>query len=35
LKFEESDLVKLDILIADERVEALSIICHRTQAAYL
>jgi GTP-binding protein LepA len=25
----------LDILIADERVEALSIICHRTQAAYL
>jgi GTP-binding protein LepA len=34
-KYEESDLVKLDILIADEKVEALSIICHRTQAAYL
>jgi GTP-binding protein LepA len=35
LKYEVSDLVKLDILIADEIVEALSIICHRSQAQYL
>lgn len=35
LKFREDDLIKLDILIAWEIVEALSIICHRTQANYL
>jgi GTP-binding protein LepA len=35
LKYQEWDLVKLDILIADEKVEALSIICHREQAPYL
>lgn len=35
LKYQEDDLVKLDILIADEKVEALSIICHREQAAFL
>ena len=35
LKHQEDDLVKLDILIADEKVEALSIICHRDQAAFL
>jgi hypothetical protein len=28
-------MVKLDILIADEKVDALSFICHRTQAAYV
>lgn len=35
LKYNEDDLVKLDILIADELVEALSIICHREQAPFL
>lgn len=35
LKYKEDDLVKLDILIAWEKVEALAIICHRSQAAYL
>lgn len=34
LCYRESDLVKLDILIAQERVEALSTICHRSQAEY-
>lgn len=34
-KFKQDDLVKLDVLIAWEKVEALSLICHRTQAAYL
>jgi len=35
LKYKEDDLVKLDILIAWEKVEALSLICHRSQWAYL
>lgn len=35
IKYKEDDLVKLDILIAWEKVEALGIICHRSQAAYL
>jgi len=35
LKFKEDDLVKLEILIADEKVEALAFICHRDQAHYL
>lgn len=35
LKFKEDDLVKLDVLIAWEKVEALSLICHRSQAPYL
>lgn len=35
LKYKEDDLVKLDIMIAGEKVEALAIICHRSQAAYL
>lgn len=35
LKYKEDDLVKLDVLIAWEKVEALAIICHRSQAAYL
>jgi len=34
-KYKEDDLVKLDILIAWEKVEALSMICHRSQARYL
>lgn len=35
MKYKEDDLVKLEILIAWEKVEALALICHRTQAAYL
>lgn len=35
LRYNEDDLVKLDILIADEKIEALSIICHRDEAAFL
>lgn len=35
LKYKEDDLVKLDVLIAWEKVEALGLICHRSQAAYL
>jgi GTP-binding protein LepA len=35
LKFREDDLVKLDVLIAWEKVEALWLICHRIQAPYL
>lgn len=35
LKYSEDDLVRLDVLIAWERVEALSTICHRTQAPYI
>jgi GTP-binding protein LepA len=35
LKYKEDDLVKLDVLIAWEKVWALSIICHRSQATYL
>lgn len=32
LKFEEADLVKMDILINGERVDALSVIVHRSSA---
>ena len=35
LKYNEDDLVKLEVLIAWEKVEALALICHRSQAAYL
>jgi len=35
IKFSEDDLVKLEILIADEKVEALAFICHREQAHYI
>ncbi|USN59208.1 MAG: hypothetical protein H6767_03895 [Candidatus Peribacteria bacterium] len=35
IKFKEDDMVKLDILIADEKVDALSFICHREQAHYV
>lgn len=35
LKYREDDLVKLELFIAGEKVDALSIMCHRTQAAYL
>ncbi|MDP2090663.1 MAG: translation elongation factor 4 [Candidatus Gracilibacteria bacterium] len=33
--FIESDLVKLEVLIAEEKVDALAFICHRSQARYL
>ncbi len=35
IKFNEDDMVKLDILIADEKVEALAFITHRDQAPYV
>lgn len=34
LCYRENDLVKMDVLIAWEKIEALSIICHRSQASY-
>jgi GTP-binding protein LepA len=34
LRFQAADLVKLDILINGERVDALSVIVHRSQAQY-
>lgn len=33
IKYKEDDLVKLDFLIAGEKVDALSFICHRLHAA--
>jgi len=35
IKYKEDDMVKLDIIIADEKVEALAFICHRDQAHYV
>ncbi len=35
LKYSEDDLVKLEVLIADEKVDALAFICHRDQARML
>lgn len=35
LDFREGNLVKLDILVADERVDALSLIVHRDEAFYV
>ncbi len=35
LDFREGDLVKLDILIANDRVDALSLILHRSEAQYI
>nr|MDD3720333.1 translation elongation factor 4 [Candidatus Gracilibacteria bacterium] len=35
LKYKEDDLVKLDILLAGDKVDALSLMCHRSQAPYL
>lgn len=35
LEYRQDDLVKLDILIAGERVAALSMMCHREQARYI
>jgi GTP-binding protein LepA len=35
IKYNEDDLVKLEVLIADEKVDALAFICHRLQARYL
>lgn len=32
--YESSDLVKLDILLNSEKVDALSLICHRSQSFY-
>lgn len=32
IRYNEDDLVKLEILIADEKVDALAFICHRSQA---
>lgn len=34
LSYREDDLVKLDVLIAGERVSALSMMCHRDQARF-
>ena len=35
LKYNKDDLVKLEVLIADEKVDALAFICHRDQARTL
>lgn len=35
IKYKEDDLVKLDVLIASEKVDALSFFCHRSQASYI
>lgn len=35
IRYTESDLVKLEVLIAEEKVDALAFICHRWQARYL
>jgi GTP-binding protein LepA len=35
LKFREDNLVKLEVLIADEKVDALAFICHKDQARML
>jgi len=35
LTYRVDDLVKLDVLIAGERMSALSMICHRDQAQYI
>ncbi len=34
-EYRQSDLVKLDVLIAWDRVAALSMVCHREQARYI
>ncbi len=35
IRYSEDDLVKLEILIADEKVDALAFICHRNQSRIL
>lgn len=35
IRFSEDDLVKLEVLIAEEKVDALAFICHRSQARLL
>ncbi len=35
IRYSEDDLVKLEILIAEEKVDALAFICHRDQSRYL
>lgn len=35
LKYKEDDIVKLDTMIAGERIAALSLLCHREQARFI
>ncbi len=35
LKYKEDDLVKLDVILAWEKVDALSFFCHRSQASFI
>ncbi len=35
IKFKQDELVKLEILIADEKVDALAFICHKEQSPYI
>ena len=35
IRYSEDDLVKLEVLIADEKVDALAFICHRDQARFM
>lgn len=35
IRYQEDDLVKMDMLLASEKVDALSMICHREQAHHL
>jgi GTP-binding protein LepA len=35
LKYKEDDLVKLDVVLAWEKVDALSFFCHRSQASFI
>jgi len=35
LKYKEDDIVKLDTMIAGERIAALSLLCHRDQARFI
>jgi GTP-binding protein LepA len=35
IKYSEDDMVKLDILIAGEKIEALGFICHKDQAHHV
>lgn len=35
LRYKEDDLVKLDILVAGEKIDAFWVICHRSNASYI
>lgn len=35
INFKEDDIVKLDVLIAGDKISALSLMCHREQARYM